>query len=159
MTQPFTIIIDVQEKTPFLFQDERLIGQKVLTKRAHLTTGDYSIEGFEDKICIERKSLPDLFGSCGGKKGERRRRFKNEFERMSALEYAALVIEADWDTIYKRPPARSRMSPKQILRTINAWHMRYNVHVWPCPGRRFAEKATFLLLNRFYRNKLEEGGL
>ena len=89
----------------------------------------------------------------------RRKRFEKEFQRMSQFEYAALVIESDWNSIYKRPPSRSQIKPKQILRTLMAWHMRYNVHVWPCPGRKFAEKTTYLILDRFYRDKLELEGI
>lgn len=36
-----------------------------------------------------------------------------------------------------------------------AWHMRYGVHIWPCPGRAFAEKITYLLLDRFYRDQIK----
>lgn len=152
----FIIIKDVQEKPGFHFEKNFLkitSTPQIIVK--HLSTGDYSLEGFENKITIERKSLTDLFGSCGGKKGVRRDRLEREFIRMSEFEYAALVIEADWQTIYTQPPNRSKVNPKNILRTLMAWHMRYNVHIWACPGRKFAEKITYLLLDRFYRDQIK----
>ncbi len=147
---PFIIVADTREQVPFVFDAINLkIHETPQVERATLKTGDYSLKGFEDVICIERKSIADLFGSCG--KG--RPRFEREFMRMAAFEYAALVIEVDWQDIYTKPPNRSKLSPKNILRTLMAWHMRYNVHIWPCPGRSFAEKTTYLLLDRFYREK------
>lgn len=148
----FVVIFDSREQKPFQFKKEDLnISEQPLVEKATLKTGDYSLKGFENQICIERKSAVDLFGSCG--KG--RARFEREFQRMSQLEYAAVVIENDWTAMYKRPPSRSKMSPKTILRTLMAWQMRYQVHIWPCPGRKFAEKITYLLLDRFYRDKIK----
>jgi ERCC4-type nuclease len=143
------IVSDTREQKPFSFKKLN-IKEKPEVKRAALKTGDYSIEGYEDRVCIERISMVDLFGSCG----QGRDRFEREFQRMSKFEYAALVVEVDWKQMYKYPPARSKMSPKIILRTLLAWHMRYQVHIWPCPGRKFAEKVTYLLLDRFYRDKV-----
>jgi len=152
MIGPFVIIRDTREQQGFSFNHEFLgIIETPTVKSGTLKTGDYSLEGFESKLTIERKSLVDLFGSCG-KNG--RDRFEREFIRMAEFEYAALVIEADWTTIYKSPPQRSKLNPKNILRTLTAWHMRYNVHLWPCPSRKFAEKTTYLLLDRFYRDQL-----
>jgi ERCC4-type nuclease len=151
---PFVIIVDSREQKPFTFSKEELkIGATPDIEVATLETGDYSLKGFEDKICVERKSITDLFGSCG----KRRKQFENEFNRMTSFDYAALVIEADWKGIYKSPPNRSKLSPKSILRTMVAWHMRYNVHVWACPGRAFAEKTTYLILNRYYRDQIKAG--
>ena len=67
----------------------------VPTTSKYLVTGDYSIEGLEDRVCVERKTLEDLFGTLG--KG--RERFALEFERMAVMEHAAVVIEANWQEI------------------------------------------------------------
>ena len=45
-----------------------------------LPTGDYSVSGFEDLICVERKSLPDLIGCMTSG----RTRFERELQRMKA---------------------------------------------------------------------------
>ena len=137
------IIIDSREQKPYQFQK---IDPPPEVTIGTLQTGDYSIEGYEGQVCIERKSAIDLFGSCG--KG--RDRFEREFKRMEEYRYAAIVIERDWASIYKNPPARSKMDPKNILRTLIAWQMRYGVHVWACPTRGFAETLTYILLKRFY---------
>lgn len=66
-----TLVIDTREKDPFDFPgiDD--------TKRATLTVGDYTHEGFEHTYAVERKSLDDLARSVGTD----RTRFENEIRR------------------------------------------------------------------------------
>ncbi len=150
-----TIIIDNREKLPVLYDktgNPDFPGLK--TCFGFLETGDYSIKGMSllsdpFSITIERKSLPDLFQSVG----KNRKRFEREFERMSKYDYAALVIEADFETLFLNPPERSRMTPKSVFRTILAWCQRYNVHCFPCPSRAFSEKTIYLLLMRFWEDR------
>lgn len=143
-TQDFTIVIDSREQTPFTFQNIKPDLPSTIIKG--LKTGDYSIVGFENYICVERKSMADLFGSVG--KG--RARFEREMQRMSEFEYAALVVESDIQTWFMNPPGRSTMNPKSVFRTVVAWSQRYDVCVWPMWNRQAAEKITYLILKRFY---------
>lgn len=143
------IIVDTREGNPFLFES---VDPRPEVVRGALKTGDYSLQGLESQVCIERKEIGDLFNSCG----QGRDRLEREFQRMKDFQFAALVIESDWQAIYKTPPARSQMDPKIILRTLIAWHMRYDVKIWPCPTRGFAEKLTYLLLKRFWTD-VQEG--
>ena len=119
---------------------------------ATLRTGDYSIRGYEDDVCVERKELSDLFGTFG----QGRDRFVRELERMSIMAFASVVIEADFDTIVRRPPARSKLLPKTVIRSIAAWQIRYRVHFTVCPNREFAERWTFILLERFWKDREKE---
>ena len=76
----YTVSIDTREQTPYEF------------KKSIVTTipiGDYSLEGFEGEIAIERKSLNDLFGTLGGGHN----RFKNELMQAQDLDYFAIVID------------------------------------------------------------------
>ena len=144
--QDLIIVIDTREQRPFTFEH---ISPPPATVVSTLNTGDYSLYGYEDKICVERKSLNDLFGSCG--KG--RARFENEMIRMAGYDYAAIVAECDWHCIVRCPPRRSRLLPKTILASIIAWQQRYNVHFWACPNRFFAQKVTYRILERYYRDQ------
>jgi ERCC4-type nuclease len=145
------IIIDSREQAPFTFTDLGLPGGPPATERRGLPTGDYSIAGLEDQITVERKSLVDLFGSCGAG----RARFEREIERMATYRHAAIVCEADWQTIIRCPPARCKLSPKSVFASIVAWSQRYGVHFWPCVNRAFAEKVTYRILERFWRDYLD----
>lgn len=155
------ILIDTQEKRPVLYDKLGSKNFQELTgiRWTYLKTGDYSIEGMDrpryghPSICIERKSLSDLFSSCGNE----RERLQREFERMSEFDYAELTIENDLWAIFKKPPPLSDMKPKAVYRTLIAWSQRYNVHIWPCPTRGFLEQHIFLTLKRFYDDR-QEGG-
>ncbi len=138
------IIVDTREQLPYSF---RKIEPKPDVVRAALKTGDYSLSGFEDQFCLERKSLPDLFGSLG--KG--RKRFEKEFDRMSKMQFAGLIIESTWKDMFENPPAYSKMNPKAVFRSVLAWGMKYDVHVYWCEDRAFAEQITYVLIENFWK--------
>lgn len=165
LDNPFTILIDQREKAPYFFAGLRA-GSKnsyrplvVPTEFAHLPTGDYSIAGMEERICIERKSLADLYSTLGSN----RERFEREHERMTKFEFAAVVVEASVATVLLNPPNESRLSPKSVYGTYVAWMIRYNVPWLFVEDRRLAEKTTFKLLEKFFhetqRKELENGNL
>jgi len=131
-------------------------GGTVLIRKSikHLCTGDYSIVGFEDQVCVERKTLEDLFGTLG--KG--RRRFEREVERMRQMQFGAVVIEADFREICRpmdfRPQWRSRLDPRTVWATIFAWSQRFpGIHWFPVGSRRLGEMATWEILERFWRER------
>ena len=142
-------IVDTREQRPY---DFACITPPPAVEVATLGAGDYSLKGFEDQVAIERKSLSDAFGTFGAG----RKRFERELERLAKLKYAAVIIESDWDTIVLRPPARSQLPPKTMVSSIAAWSQRYQVHFWTCPNRAFAEKYTFRLLERFWKDREKE---
>jgi hypothetical protein len=76
---------------------------------------------------------------------------------MVGYQFAAVVIESDWETILRRPPARSRLHPQAVLASVIAWTQRYGVHFFTCPNRYFAERFTYRLLERFARDQNGKG--
>ncbi len=54
------LVVDNREQVPYRFEAEQY--QPVSIETNNLTTGDYSLQGFESYIAIERKSLADLTG-------------------------------------------------------------------------------------------------
>ena len=139
------IIVDTREQTPFDFVG---CGCDAVVTVKKLNTGDYSVAGLEDKITIERKSLVDLYGSCGSG----RERFEREIVRMSKFQYAAIVVEQEWGTIIGCPPVRSQLPSKCLLASLMAWSVRFGIQIWPCPGVAAATKFTYRLLERFKRD-------
>ena len=95
------IVIDTREQLPYKFTDMPK-GWKVATVRKKLDTGDYSLKGYEDKFCIERKSLSDLFGTIGNK--IRRARFSHQLIRMRVMPRSCVVVEAHRDIVQLGPP-------------------------------------------------------
>jgi ERCC4-type nuclease len=101
---PYTIIVDSREQSPYSFKGFKCDAAKkgrpllVCTEVAGLKSGDYSLKGFEDRIAVERKSLQDFYGTLG----QGRERFERELVRLSVMDFAAVVVEADWPTILSR---------------------------------------------------------
>lgn len=156
---PFTVVVDTREQIPFSFAGIRADCNQgrlpviVQTTRKGLASGDYSVEGFESRVAVERKGLGDLFSTLG----QSRRRFQSELLRLSTYDFAAVIVEADWGTIFNQPPTRSRLNPKTIFRSVIAWRIRYpRIHWEMCPGRKFAEIVTFRLLERFWKENYKQ---
>jgi ERCC4-type nuclease len=153
---PAVVLIDSREQLPFRFTGLRADAKQgrrplaVTTLSQLLPTGDYSLEGLHDQVAVERKSLADLFHTLG----QGRERFERELERLAAMQFAAVVVEADWLKILSDPPDHSRLNPKTIFRSVIAWQQRFpRVHWWPCPNRRFAEIVTLRILERFLKDR------
>lgn len=87
--------------------------------RGTLCTGDYSLQGYEDKIRLERKSLQDLI-MCVGRE---RKRFERELERLKKYEYRSIICEGSWSAI-RLKQYRGQMNPNSIASSIRAWSMR-----------------------------------
>lgn len=124
----FTVLVDTREQTPWTFD-----GCGMPTRRATLNAGDYGAELHDGRrlpVLVERKSLPDLYGSIGGG----RERLAAEFERAKAegFSYLALIVEAHFSELAERPRF-TRMNPAAILGTLESWSLRYGLHVWT-PG-------------------------
>ena len=142
-----TVIVDTREQQPYLFEGIAPVGT-VFTDT--LSTGDYSIQGCEHEICIERKTCSDAFGTFG----RGRERFERELLRMQQYKFAAVIIEADWHTILRIYPT-IKFTPKAFHSSVIAWQQRFGVHFWTCPSRTFAERTTYRILERWWKDKHE----
>ena len=83
----YTVIQDTREQDGWWFTKyDKCDGMEVGT----LATGDYTIKGFEDVVCIERKaSVTELANNLGKKK----KAFYNEMERMQDFVFKFLIFE------------------------------------------------------------------
>ncbi len=165
LINPFEVLIDTREQAPWSFQG--LTGDSkrkfrplaVFTDRATLKTGDYSVKGFEtDGICIERKSLADLFATLTAE----RNRFVRELERMQEFRVSAVIVEGGWDQIILGPrradqsDEHSLVIGKTVFRSIIAFMSRYRTQWLPMPTRSIAEQTAFRLMERFWWDREEE---
>ena len=150
---PFTIAVDQREGLPYRFNDVRLGRKKafVCTISKHLKTGDYSIVGYEDHFCIERKSLVDLYQTLIS----HRDRFEEELARMQLLEHSRIVIEADWRTIADPerfdPTWPTQAHPNSVLGIIVSLAGKFPATRWKTfKSRSDSEKYTFKKLAQWY---------
>lgn len=153
---PFTIIVDSDEKQPFTFQgirDDRKRPLIVRTISKHLgnSHGDYSVEGLEGWVHIERKSQSDVQGTVLGW-GDRRERFVKTLEYLAELPSSAVVIECTLGTAIatcRDTPNKSAATNSKIFsRQVSAWMDDYRVPWVFCDDRRHAERVTFRWLER-----------
>jgi hypothetical protein len=100
------------------------------------------VAGYEGRVAIERKSKADAYGSIGGG----RERFEREFQRLSELEYGAVVIESSIAN-FLVPPRHSQMNPRSALLSFLAWSVKYGVPVFFADDRRHGQALTKKLLD------------
>lgn len=89
------IIIDTRERQPWAFTVE--IDNAIAT-RGTLATGDYSVKGYESKICVERKSLTDWVNTIVNDYD----RFRKELKRMESYDRSYIIIECTINDICER---------------------------------------------------------
>lgn len=141
------ILIDSREQTPFAFHGERYKG--ISTEVTTLPTGDYSLKGLEDKVAIERKSMPDLV-SCLGKQRER---FLRELQRGKALEAFCVVIEGSFEQLAKGE-YRSDINPHAACQSIAAFTARLGIPFFFAGSRAGAEYMAWSFLRQFLQGAL-----
>lgn len=102
-------VVDTREQLPLDLSPLQTIG-------GTLATGDYSIQGLEAVVAIERKSLPDLLGCIGTS----RERFDREIQRLIAYPTRAVVVEATWPDL-EQGEWRSQVTPAAAVGSVLGW--------------------------------------
>ena len=104
-----TAIIDTREQLPLDLAPLRSVA-------GTLTTGDYSVQGLETIVAVERKNLADLLGCIG----QHRKRFDREIQRLIAYPVRAIVIEATWAEL-EQGEWRSQITPSAAIGSVLGW--------------------------------------
>lgn len=89
-----------------------------------LDTGDYSIEGYEHLIMIERKSIADLWMSLTSE----RERFIREMDRAKLIPGRYLIIEGTLRDVLAGIPY-SKVRSEYILASLTSLEQKYGIHV------------------------------
>jgi len=128
------ILVDTREQACWQFSD------RVTVQRATLSTGDYTVAGFSDRVAWERKSLTDLVGSLS----QGRERFLDCCRRLRDYEHKAIIVEASVNDVLAGA-YRSRMHPNSVLASVLAIHMDYGVPtIWAGDSRNAARIVEWL---------------
>jgi len=150
-----TVIVDTREQRPYTFEQ---FGNWVgAVEPSALKTADYSVQGYEDLIGVERKTLNDLVVSLMSS----RQRFLAEMERLSAFRYKCLCIEAT-RTEVKSPYSFTKgvkAHPNGITGSLDAIAARYGITVHYGDTRELSEEFVASFLNKAHALEwLEENG-
>ncbi len=151
----YKVIKDTREQDGYTF--ESFTGRYTSCKGMvvkKLDTGDYSLEGLEDRLCIERKGrVSELAINLGKDKS----RFMREIERMQEFEFPFLILEFSLDDVIKFPEgadipegnmSKVKITGKYLLKMLVEIQMNYNIPVYFCDNKR---NAKFLINSIFKR--------
>jgi len=141
MRDQVVLICDTREIEPYSFDPER-----VKAVRRALPAGDYSLQGFETEVAVERKTLDDLVTTVI----RSRDRFRRELKRLRDYEAACIVVEAELaEVVAKR--YHSGAHPSAVLGAVVSIVIDYGVPVFFCSDRQVARLFTECYLLRFHR--------
>ena len=150
------VLVDTRERYPFEFS--RFPNWIAEEKRQALKAGDYSVEGMETLLILERKTLTDLITTVIQQRG----RFLKQCEKMTKYRWRAVLIEASYEEI-KTPydeEYNTLAHPNAVSGTLDALEARFGIPViYTSRYRSLAEeKAASWLSKHFAYWYLEENG-
>ena len=155
---PFTVLVDTREQLAYTFPNVRADADKdnrpifVPLRSATLPFGDYTIEGFADRVIIERKSYSDFCRSFGGNCQVELRKLAKIAETPNAW----YVLEFDHETMLAGPPPFSSVNMKSLRRRIYSLSCKHPNVQWFFAGcREFAETATYRFLEKWWIHNVE----
>lgn len=139
------VVVDTREQKPLF---KRIPPGLTIVSKA-LKDGDYSIVGFEDRFCIERKEMSDFYGYIGNERTKTVAKMERFAEMVKADGFVMLAIEAaEEDVLFGYE--YSRLSPEVARQAINSFRLRYGVHVYCNRDRTFIERTILDSMIKFY---------
>lgn len=153
------VLVDTRERTPLplLRNHPNWIGGE---RQATLKTGDYSVEGMENVLALERKTLPDVINSAIPS----RDRFIRACDRLAHFQWKAILIEATYEDL-KCPYAEDEdlvtdAHPNAVCGTLDAIEAKFGIPIlYTSRNRALAtERAASWLSKHFTYWWLEQNG-
>jgi hypothetical protein len=154
LNNDFTIIIDTREQKPWTFENHTTANHK-------LDTGDYSIQGLENLVTIERKrNVAEIANNITES------RFQDVIDRLSKIKYSFILLEFDLQnvldypigsTIPKRLWSKIRITPAFLLKHLLELQLEHNIKVIFCGSSSNAEKMALSILKKIHRIETSKG--
>ena len=148
--QNIEIIIDTREQQPWHFPKHN-------TVTAKLDTGDYSIKGYENIFCIERKkSVSEIANNITEK------RFLDVIDRLKKIKYSYFLFEFNLEDIMiypegsnipKKLRSKIRISPGYIIKLLTEIQVMHSIPIIFCGSAKNAETVAMALMRRVYENE------
>ena len=153
-----TVLVDTREQQPLpLFANHRnwIAGER----RVKLATGDYSVEGMENLLALERKSLADLVNCTNIS----RARFIANCLRLAKFRWRAILIEASYEDIkrgWDTDEIQSDVHPNSVCGLLDAIEAKFGIPVLLTSRHRelATERAASWLSKHFTYWWLERNG-
>jgi len=153
------VLVDTRERDPFPLHANHP-SWIAAERRVALKTGDYTVEGMESLLCLERKSLADLVTctvTC-------RQRFLAVCRRLARFRWKAIVVEATLEDIkggFDVLDIPSGVHPNAVCGLLDAIEAKFGIPViYTSTVHDLAtERAASWLSKHFTYWWLEEQGL
>ena len=121
------VLVDTREREPFPLHANHpnWIGGE---RRAALKTGDYTVEGMENLLSLERKNLADLVACTV----TYRKRFLAVCSRLARFRWKAVLIEATLEDIkggFEPFDIPSEVHPNAVCGTLDAVEAKFGIPV------------------------------
>lgn len=140
-TEPI-ILIDTREPDPHPWEGYL----SCETVRGTLESGDFSIPGCGEWICVERKTMNDLIGCLTGS----RDRFTRELQRAARIRDFVVVCEGSYADLWTGK-YRSQMNPRAAWESVIALQQRYGIPFLMAGSQEIAARLTESILLRWWR--------
>jgi ERCC4-type nuclease len=118
------VLVDTREQDPLSF--DRFPNWIAETKKQKLDAGDYSVQGMEHLLLLERKSLSDLISTLM----QNRKRFFKSCELLAGYRWRALLVEASYEDI-KSPydEGYTEAHPNAVSGSLDALEVKFGIPV------------------------------
>lgn len=113
----------------------------VEVRRGPLRTGDYTVDGLQDRVVVERKSLGDFVSTVI----HDWIRFVKQLRRMAAMDVAVIAVEATPDDVYLKDYI-GKANPDSVMGKAHAILLDYGVPVLWWGTREAAQREAYHLL-------------
>lgn len=133
------IIVDTREQNPYTFPVDG-----ITTIRRKLDAGDYSLEGYENRVAVERKSLDDFVSTVI----RHRRRFHKELRILQQIDTACVIVEAGLDDVLMGR-FTSGAHPHSVFGAMISIIIDFGIPVFFCADRQIACRFVEAYLRRF----------
>ncbi len=144
----FTVLIDTREKQPWDFLSSDVLGREFVK----LDAGDYTIDGLEDVLAIERKRhVAELATNVTEK------RFHKWLERMALRRFKYILIECDLQNVVDYPVgstvprklwSKLRITGSYLMKCISQIQVKYGIHVVFCSNANTAAHLATNIMKR-----------
>ena len=111
--------------------------------------GDYSILGFEDRWCVERKMISDLVGFVGREREKTVKKLVRMREIITRGGWCGLAIEAKEGELYV-PRQTDAIHPEVMRAFLLSVNIRYGIHTYIHHDREWVARWVLDRAVKFY---------
>ena len=155
----FVLIQDTREQKPLYSYSIESGGSELIDTLKFCTKtlpyGDYSIWGYENLFCVERKQISDFYTYIGRERKRTTAKMEAFRDMVSKGGWVGLVVEAseaDLLTGY----VMSRVPPEVARQALVSFEVRYGVHTYYSRSRYDIARWVVDRAIKFYRIKQED---